>query len=134
MKKYRKGVTFGVFDLFHVGHLNLLKQAKEQCEFLIVGISTDKYSQEKKGKQPVIPFLERFQIVQAIKDVDWATIQDDTYTKAKTAETFNADVIFVGSDWKGKQWDGAKLGIPVVYIPYTEHISTTKVITKIQNA
>jgi len=134
MKQYRKGITFGVYDLFHIGHLNLLKQAKEQCEFLIVGVSTDKYSQEKKGKTPVIPFMERFQIVQAIEYVDWATMQDDVYTKAKTAATFNADVIFVGSDHKGKQWDGAKLSIPVIYFPYTDHISSSKIISKIQNA
>jgi len=133
MKRYKKGVAFGVFDLFHIGHLNLLKRAKEQCEFLVVGVSSDEYCQQIKGKTPVVPFLDRLQIVQAIEYVDWATIQADWRPKKKTVETFRPDVIFVGTDHKGKQWDGAKLGIPVVYLPYTEDISTTILREKLKN-
>ena len=73
MKKYKVGYTTGVYDMFHIGHLNILKRAKEQCDYLIVGVSTDELVEDYKHKKPIIPFDERFAIVEAIKYVDKVT-------------------------------------------------------------
>ena len=77
MKKYKVGYTTGVFDMFHIGHLNILRRAKEQCEYLIVGVSTDELVQEYKNKIPIIPFEERAEIVQSIDCVERVIAQVD---------------------------------------------------------
>ncbi|MDD7913387.1 adenylyltransferase/cytidyltransferase family protein [Polaribacter ponticola] len=129
-KKYKIGYTSGVFDLFHVGHLNLLKKAKEQCDYLIVSVSTDELVLNYKNKQPVVPFSERASIVEAIKYVD-KVVPQQSREKMKAYEEFQFDVMFVGDDWKGDplwvklQYDLEKRGSTVVYFSYTKEISST---------
>ena len=130
MKKYKIGYTTGVFDLFHIGHLNILRRAKEQCEYLIVGISTDELVFEYKKKKPVIPFEERKQIVEAIKYVD-EVIPQVALDKIGIHINLKFNAIFVGSDWNGtKAWNEYEqkfneIGVDVVYLSYTEGTSST---------
>jgi len=130
MKKYKVGYTTGVFDMFHIGHLNILKRAKEQCEHLIVGVSTDELVESYKNKTPIIPFQERMQIVQAIRYVD-EVVPQTSRNKMEAYEKIKFDVMFVGDDWKGKplfvEVERAlkEKGTDVVYFPYTKHISST---------
>ena len=99
MKKYKVGYTTGVFDMFHVGHLNILKKAKEQCDYLIVGVSTDENVQSYKNKTPIIPYEERKMIVESIKYVDQVVPQENM-DKYDAWKRLKFDVIFHGSDWK----------------------------------
>lgn len=130
MKKYKVGYTTGVFDMFHIGHLNILRRAKEQCEYLIVGVSTDELVQEYKKKTPVIPFEERCEIVQAIDCVDKVVSQENR-DKFWAWKQLNFDVMFVGDDWKGKplfievEAEFKRVGVDVVYFPYTRDTSST---------
>lgn len=138
MKKYKIGYTTGVFDMFHIGHLNILKRAKENCEYLIVGVSTDEVVEEYKNKKTVIPFEERIAIVSAIKYVDEAVPQE-SMDKMKAYEKLKFDVIFHGSDWKNSDMYNeitekfAKIGVDVVFFPYTKGISTTIINQKTNN-
>ena len=130
MKKYKVGYTTGVFDMFHIGHLNILKRAKEQCEYLIVGVSTDELVQEYKNKTPIIPFEERAEIVQSIDCVDRVIAQENR-DKYEAWRELKFDVMFVGDDWKGKplfmkvEEEFKKVGVDVVYFPYTKDTSST---------
>lgn len=127
--KYKRGYTTGVFDLFHIGHLNILRRAKERCEYLIVGVTVDELALYK-GKAPVIPFKERIEIVRAIRYVDEAIPQTDL-DKTAAHPAYHFDALFVGDDWKGSsQWNEyekklKKLGADVVYLPYTQNTSST---------
>ena len=104
MANYKIGYTTGVFDLFHIGHLNLLKRAREQCDYLIVGVSSDDLV-AYKNKRAVIPFEERIQIVEAIRYVDKAVPQTNM-NKMEAWRTYQFDVIFVGDDWKNtEKWN-----------------------------
>ena len=94
------GYTTGVFDMFHIGHLNILKRAKEQCDYLIVGVSTDEVVEEYKKKTPIIKFEERIAIVEAIKYVD-EVVPQTTMDKMEAWKQLKFDVMFHGSDWKG---------------------------------
>ena len=118
------GYTTGVFDLFHIGHLNLLRRAKEHCDYLIVGVTTDDLV-SYKHKRAVIPFEDRLAIVEAIKYVDKAVPQA-SMDKMAAWEQYHFDVMFVGDDWKGK-FDFLKSQCEVVYLPRTPEISTTKI-------
>jgi glycerol-3-phosphate cytidylyltransferase len=136
MKPYKIGYTTGVFDLFHVGHLNILKNAKEQCDFLIVGVSTDELVMSYKNKWPVIPHIERMAIVHSIKYVD-KVVKQTNRDKFSAWEHVKFDVMFVGDDWKGnslfneveKQFN--QVGVEIVYFPYTQGVSSTMVKQKI---
>lgn len=129
-KKYKIGYTTGVFDMFHIGHLNILKKAKEQCEYLIVGVTTDELCYVRKNKYPVICETDRIKIVEAIKYVDYVIPQRDM-DKLKVVKKYDVDVVFVGSDWKGtSSWEEyenqfAKIGCGVIYLDHTEGISST---------
>lgn len=124
------GYTTGVYDLFHIGHLNVLRRAKENCDYLIVGVTTDELSESKKGKKPVIPFEERAEIIEALKFVDMVVPQEN-YNKYAAWDKHKFHKMFVGDDWKGSEkWnqiekDFAKLGVEIVYFPYTTHTSST---------
>ena len=124
------GYTTGVFDMFHIGHLNILKRAKEQCDYLIVGVSTDELVQHDKSKTPIIPFEERCAIVEAIKYVDKVVPQCDK-NKFNAWEKYKFDKMFVGSDWKGTDaWKHfeeqfAPIGVEIVYLDHTDGISST---------
>lgn len=128
-KKIVVGYTTGVFDLFHIGHLNLLKNAKGLCDKLIVGVTTDELV-SYKHKKAVIPFEERIEIVRNIKCVDAAIPQEDL-DKFKMWEKLHFDILFVGDDWfKHPRWKTlgakfAKVGVKIVYYPYTKGTSST---------
>lgn len=130
MKKYKVGYTTGVFDMFHVGHLNILKRAKEQCEFLIVGVSTDELVKKYKKKIPVIPFEERKDIVESIKYVD-KVVPQSSMNKIEAWEQFHFDAIFHGDDWKGSdlynevEVELNKVGCDMVFLPHTDGTSST---------
>lgn len=138
MKKYKIGYTTGVFDLFHIGHLNILRRAKEQCDYLIVGVTSDELCFERKGKQPVIPLEERMAIVGAIKYVDKVVLQLDM-NKLDAVKKHDVDVVFVGSDWKGTpQWDSYERQLnevhcDVQYLPHTEGTSSTIIKSVLEN-
>ena len=100
MKRFKVGYTTGVYDMFHIGHLNIIKKAKEQCEFLIVGVTTDNLCFKRKGKYPIIQEAERMAIVEELKSVD-LVIAQESMDKLETVKKYNVDVVFVGSDWKG---------------------------------
>jgi len=124
------GYTTGVFDLFHVGHLNILKRAKEHCNFLIVGVTTDELVLQRKKKKAVIPFRERFEIISSIKYAD-QVVAEDNLDKWAAWEKYRFDVIFKGDDWKGTAlWNEyekkfAEVGVKVIYFPYTQNTSST---------
>ena len=128
-KKIKVGYTTGVFDLFHVGHLRLLKRTKEKCDKLIVGVTTDELV-SYKYKNAVIPFEERIEIIKCIKYVDEAVPQT-SMDKMEAWEKLKFDVLFVGDDWKGTdKWNQyekefEKVGVNIIYFPYTKGISST---------
>lgn len=130
-KKYKIGYTTGVFDMFHIGHLNILRQAKAQCDYLIVGVSTDDVVKTYKHKTPVIPFEERLEIVAAIRYVDEAVPQS-SMDKREAWERLHFDALFHGDDWKGsalyekymKEFEGT--GVEFVFFPHTNGVSSTE--------
>lgn len=124
------GYTTGVYDMFHIGHLNILRRAKEQCDYLIVGVSTDELVEHDKHKTPIIRFEERCAIVEAIKYVDKVVPQQDK-NKFGAWEKYHFDRMFVGSDWKGTEaWNRFEeqfrpIGVEVVYLEHTDGISSS---------
>lgn len=124
------GYTTGVFDMFHVGHLNVLSRAKEMCDYLIVGVSTDELCLEYKKKRPVIPFIERKQIVEAIRFVD-KVIPQTNRDKFAAWQQIRFHRMFVGDDWKGSPLFSElesrfrSVGVEIVYFPYTQGTSST---------
>ena len=141
MKKYNIGYTCGVFDLFHVGHLNLLEKCKEMCDILIVGVCNDEYVHNIKKKTPVYTEEQRVRILNALKVVDKAVLVnvEDTNDKMLAWQKFEFDVLFSGDDWKGserykkteRQFE--KVGCVIEYLPYTQGISTTQIKDKISD-
>lgn len=127
---YKVGYTQGTYDMFHVGHLNLINNAKKFCDFLIVGVNSDWLVNEYKHKTPVIPEKERQLIVANIKAVDQCVITH-TLDKVQLWKELNFDVVFIGDDWKGdERWKQTEIdlqvfGATVVYLPYTNDISST---------
>lgn len=138
-KKYKIGYTTGVFDLFHIGHLNILRHAKDMCEYLIVGVSTDELVQKYKNQKPVIPYAERVAIVEAIRYVDKVVPQVNR-DKIAAFEKYDFNAMFVGDDWKSDklfievEQQLNKRGAKLVYLPYTNNVSSSllnKVLKKI---
>ena len=131
MKKI--GYTTGVFDLFHIGHLNILKRARLECDYLIVGITTDELAMSIKGEKPFIPFEERMEIVESIKFVD-EVVPQISYNKMEAWNKLKFDRMFVGDDWKGtKEWiqiekDFGKYNVEIIYFSYTTHTSSLSLI------
>ena len=138
MKKYKIGYTTGVYDMLHIGHLNILRRAKEQCDYLIVGVSTDELVYKSKNKYPIIPFNERMEIIGAIKYVDKVVPQENK-DKMAAYEKYKFDAMFVGDDWKGSELftkceeELKKKGSTVVYFPYTKSTSSTILREKVLN-
>lgn len=124
------GYTTGVYDMFHIGHLNILRRAKEQCDYLIVGVTTDELCYSRKQKFPIINAQDRMAIVEAIRYVDKVVPQADM-DKFNAVKKYEAQVVFVGSDWKGTdEWNQyekefAELGCRVEYIDHTDGISSS---------
>lgn len=129
-KKMKIGYTQGCFDMFHVGHLNLLNNAKKQCDYLVVGVNSDALVESYKNKVPVICEEFRKAIVENIKAVDRAVIVN-TLDKLEILKTVPFDIIFIGDDWKGSaRWSETRqtlkqYGIDVVFLPYTQNISSS---------
>lgn len=129
-KQYKIGYTTGVYDMFHIGHLNILRRAKELCGYLIVGVTTDELCYKRKHKYPIICEAERLEIVQAIRYVDQAIFQTNM-DKVATAQKLGADVVFVGSDWKSTpSWlayekELKKINCDVIYLDHTDGISSS---------
>jgi glycerol-3-phosphate cytidylyltransferase len=136
MEKPVIGYTAGVFDLFHIGHLNVLKEAKSLCSKLIVGVSTSELA-ISVGKHPVVPFSERIQIVEALKYVDIA-IPQETLNKYDMWRKLKFDILFVGDDWfdsfEWRKYERKLLGegVKTIYFPYTKNISSTLMREKIK--
>jgi glycerol-3-phosphate cytidylyltransferase len=130
------GYTAGAFDMFHIGHLNLLKNAKEQCDYLFVGVNSDNLIQNYKQKKAVIPIAERIEIVRSIKYVDQALVVD-SLDKVSVWNEIHFKKIFIGDDWKGSErWretekELAQLGTRVIYLPYTTGTTSTLLLEKL---
>lgn len=138
MKKFKIGYTQGTFDLFHVGHLNVINNAKSLCDYLIVGVNSDDLVMSYKNKKTNISEQDRAKIVSAIKGVDKVIIAN-TLDKRAIYNSIGFNAIFIGDDWKGNErWkktedDLAQVGAEVVYLPHTDGISTTIISQKIEN-
>lgn len=123
------GYTSGVFDLFHVGHVNVLRNAKSMCDRLIVGVSVDKLV-SYKGKNSVIPFKERIEVVRSSRFVDLAVPQD-SMDKIEAWKRYKFNIMFVGDDWyKSKKWNElesefSSVGVKIIYFPYTNSTSSS---------
>ena len=130
------GFTAGTFDMFHIGHLNLIKNAKSRCDYLIVGINSDELVQEYKHKKVVVPLEERMEIVRSIKYVD-EVMQINSLDKKISWNQKHYNLLFIGDDWKGNpRWDETekemgKYGVKVVYLPHTEGTNSTLLREKI---
>lgn len=124
------GFTQGTFDMFHIGHLNLIRNARQYCDYLIVGVNTDELVETFKGKRTIVPFEERIAIVESIRYVDEA-IMTATLDKFDVWKQRRYDLLFIGDDWKGSQrWIETEkqmsvYGVEVVYLPYTPTTSST---------
>jgi glycerol-3-phosphate cytidylyltransferase len=117
-------LTYGTFDMFHYGHLRILKRAKKYGDRLIVGVSTDSFN-DKKGKKTIVPFSQRKEIVENIKDVYKVIPENNWKQKTKDIKKYNVDVFIMGNDWKGK-FDDLKKYCKVIYLPRTKKTSTTE--------
>ena len=130
MKRYKIGYTTGVYDLFHIGHLNVLRNAKKMCDYLIVGVSTDELTEEYKHHKPIIPYEERKAIVEALRYVD-RVVPQTTMDKRAAWEDLHFDALFHGDDWKGsslyerymQEFEGT--GVDIVFLPHTAGTSST---------
>jgi glycerol-3-phosphate cytidylyltransferase len=124
------GYAPGAYDMFHVGHLNILRQAKQHCDHLIAGVVSDEMCELTKGKRPVVPLAERMEIVSHISFVD-EVVAETVPDKVETWRSVRFDVLFKGDDWRGTakglklERDFAALGVEIVYFPYTIHTSST---------
>jgi glycerol-3-phosphate cytidylyltransferase len=130
MKRYKIGYTTGVFDLFHIGHVNILRQAKELCDYLIVGVSTDELVHSYKNKSPIVPYEERKAILEAIKYVD-EVIPQTSLSKCDALECLEFNVMFHGDDWKNSplfldaEREFKKKGVDMIFFPYTKGTSSS---------
>lgn len=136
-KKYKIGYTQGTFDLFHVGHLNLINNAKQLCDYLVVGVNSDELVKNYKNKDTNIKEIDRAKIVNAIKGVDKVIITK-TLDKMQIYNFIKFDAIFIGDDWKNNErWKQTKeimknQGVDVIFLPHTDGISTTQISNSIK--
>lgn len=124
------GFTAGTFDMFHIGHLNLIKNARSRCDYLIVGVNSDELVQEYKGKNAVVPLVERMEIIQALRYVD-EVMRIDSLDKKISWRKKHYDLLFIGDDWKGNpRWEETakemkEYGVETIFLPHTEGTSST---------
>ncbi|WP_037906433.1 adenylyltransferase/cytidyltransferase family protein [Actinacidiphila yeochonensis] len=129
--RHRVGYAPGVYDLFHVGHLNILRHARAQCDYLVAGLVSDEMAELAKGRRPVVPLPERLEIVRSIRFVDAAFVET-VPDKLETWQQVRFDVLFKGDDWRGTERGRlleqkfATVGVEIVYFPYTVHTSSTQ--------
>jgi glycerol-3-phosphate cytidylyltransferase len=124
-------ITFGTFDVFHVGHLNILRRAKELGDYLIVGVSSDALNFSKKARYPVYPESERMAIVASVRYADQVFSEESLELKAEYIRRHKADRLVMGDDWVGR-FDDLKNICEVIYLPRTEGVSTTQVMARIK--
>jgi len=130
MRQGRVGYVPGVFDMFHIGHLNILRNARLACDYLVAGVVSDDRAFDAKGQAPIVPLAERLEIVSSVRFVDEAVVED-VPEKLEMWERIRFDVIIKGDDWRGTakgdklERDFAAVGVEVVYLPYTMHTSST---------
>ncbi|MFF7237019.1 adenylyltransferase/cytidyltransferase family protein [Streptomyces collinus] len=130
MSLTRVGYAPGVWDLFHIGHLNILREARRYCDRLVVGVTSDDLARRLKGRAPVIPLSERLEIVRSVRHVDGAVVEEEDDKYARWRE-IGFHVVFKGDDWRGTaKWQElerrfGEVGVEVVYFPYTMHTSST---------
>lgn len=124
-------ITFGTYDVFHIGHLKLIKRARALGDELWVGVSSDKMNFDKKGRNPVYPEAERMEIIANLRDVSGVFLEDSMALKRQYLTEHKADILVMGDDWAGK-FDEFKDICQVVYLPRTVGISTTDTIQKIR--
>ena len=137
------GFTCGVFDLFHVGHLNLLERCKEKCDYLIAAVCCDEYVREIKHKEPIIKEDDRMRIIGALKCVDEVALVsiEETVDKVVAWNRFKFNVLFAGDDWKGterfkmteKDFKENNIEVEVIFFPYTQGVSTSKISNGLKN-
>lgn len=136
-KKYKIGYTTGVFDLFHIGHLNILRRAKELCDYLVVGVSTDELVEQYKHKTPIIPYEQRVEIVKAIRYVD-EVVPQVTMDKIDAYKSIKFNAVFHGDDWKNSHLYEEienklnEINVDLVFLPHTDGISSTDINIKIK--
>ncbi len=130
MKKKVIGYTAGTFDMFHIGHLNLIKNAKSRCDYLVVGVNSDRLVEEYKGKKVVVPIEERMEIIRALRFVD-DVVCVDSLDKKIVWNQMQYDLLFIGDDWKGNpRWEATaaemkQLGVETIFLPHTEGTNST---------
>ena len=124
-------ITFGTFDLFHIGHLNMINRCKKYGDKLIVGISTDKLNYSKKNRYPIINERNRMEIVKNLKAVDEVFFEESLELKEQYIKKYNADIFIIGDDWKGK-FDYINKLCKVIYLPRTSNVSTTDILNGIK--
>lgn len=138
MKKYKVGYVQGSFDMFHIGHLNIIKNAKSICDYLIVGVNSDEFMYSYKHKHPVIPVKERIEIIKALKYVDEAHIVNNR-DKIEALEKFHYNALIMGDDYKGTQFynevekELKEKKVDIIYFPYTKTTSSTMIREKLSN-
>ena len=123
----RRVITFGTFDVFHIGHVNILKRAKEFGDLLIVGVSSDSLNFSKKQRYPIYSQEERIEIISSLKFVDHVFIEESLDLKLEYIRKYEASLLVMGDDWKGR-FDWVKDECEVIYLPRTPSISTTEII------
>lgn len=123
----RRVITFGTFDVFHIGHVNILKRAKEFGDLLIVGVSSDSLNFSKKQRYPIYSQEERIEIISSLKFVDYVFIEESLDLKLEYIRKYEANLLVMGDDWKGR-FDWVKDECEVIYLPRTPSISTTEII------
>lgn len=127
----KRVITFGTFDVFHIGHLRILERARMLGDYLLVGVSTDQMNFDKKGRYPVYSEQERLEIIRALRHVDEVFLEESLALKRHYLQTYRADVLVMGDDWAGK-FDEFSDICQVEYLPRTPSISTTAIIEKIR--
>ncbi|WP_312211414.1 adenylyltransferase/cytidyltransferase family protein [Pseudescherichia sp.] len=124
-------ITFGTFDLFHIGHLNILNRASELGQHLVVGVSSDKLNAHKKGRLPLYPQTDRMKIIQSLKCVDTVFLEESLALKTDYILRYSADILVMGSDWQGR-FDHFSSLCQVIYFPRTPSVSTTAIVETIK--
>ncbi|NVK38372.1 MAG: pantoate--beta-alanine ligase [Gammaproteobacteria bacterium] len=128
----KRVITFGTFDVFHVGHINILERAKQQGDYLIVGVSSDGLNFSKKKRYPIYSQADRIKILSSLQFVDEVFVEESLELKPEYIKRFKADVLVMGDDWAGR-FDEMKSLCEVLYLPRTPSISTTEIIEVVKS-
>ncbi len=123
----KRVITYGTFDLLHYGHINLLRRAKAQGDYLVVALSTDDFNEREKGKRTYFPYERRKQLLEAIRYVDLVIPEDSWDQKVTDCEKYQVDTLVMGDDWEGRFDFLEDRGVDVVYVPRTPEVSTTQI-------